>query len=173
MALLSILSMYNYDNNIFEGFSVPEGIDRDIAINTILLQNAEFEILYPDFDIMRNAIGWWSESRRYTWQHMYNTTTVEYNPIENYDRNEEYTSNVQQSSTSEEKRPAYDATNPVKVGENSASGTGNTVNTGRVHGNIGVTTTQQMIESERNVAEFSIYDYIADDFKHRFCIMLY
>lgn len=40
-------------------------------------------------------------------------------------------------------------------------------------GNIGVTTTQQMIEQERNISEFNIYDYIVRSFKRRFCIMLY
>lgn len=40
-------------------------------------------------------------------------------------------------------------------------------------GNIGVTTTQQMIEQERNISEFNIYDYIVRSFKRRFCLMLY
>ena len=40
-------------------------------------------------------------------------------------------------------------------------------------GNIGVTTTQKMIEQERNISEFSIYDYIVRSFKRRFCLMLY
>lgn len=41
------------------------------------------------------------------------------------------------------------------------------------HGNIGVTMTQQLIEAERNVAKFSIYEVISNDFKHYFCIMVY
>lgn len=40
-------------------------------------------------------------------------------------------------------------------------------------GNIGITTTQQMIKEEREISEFSIYDYIADDFKREFCVMVY
>lgn len=43
----------------------------------------------------------------------------------------------------------------------------------RAFGNIGVTTTQQMIQSEREVVQFSVYQVIADDFKQRFCIMVY
>lgn len=40
-------------------------------------------------------------------------------------------------------------------------------------GNIGVTTTQQMIEQEREIRKFNIYDYIVNEFKTRFCILVY
>ena len=41
------------------------------------------------------------------------------------------------------------------------------------YGNIGVTTTQAMIEAERNLVKFNIYDFIIDSFKARFCILIY
>ena len=40
-------------------------------------------------------------------------------------------------------------------------------------GTIGVITTQDMIEKQRNVVKFNIYDYILTDFKNRFCILVY
>lgn len=40
-------------------------------------------------------------------------------------------------------------------------------------GNIGVTTTQQMIREEREVAQFNTIDYITNSFKKRFCVMVY
>lgn len=40
-------------------------------------------------------------------------------------------------------------------------------------GNIGVTTTQQMIEAERAVVLFDIYNKIADDFHRTFCLDCY
>ena len=40
-------------------------------------------------------------------------------------------------------------------------------------GNIGVTTTQQMIKEEREIDLFNIYREIANSFKKEFCIMLY
>ena len=49
----------------------------------------------------------------------------------------------------------------------------NNTRTGRTFGNIGVTTTQQMIEAERNVVKFNIVDYIVEDFKQRFCLLIY
>lgn len=40
-------------------------------------------------------------------------------------------------------------------------------------GNIGVTTTQQMIEAERELVKFNVYDLIIDSFKQRFCLLCY
>ena len=41
------------------------------------------------------------------------------------------------------------------------------------HGNIGVTTTQKLIKEERQIDLFNIYDIIIEDFKMRFCILVY
>ena len=41
------------------------------------------------------------------------------------------------------------------------------------HGNIGVTTTQKLIREQREVDLFNLYDIIIEDFKMRFCIMVY
>lgn len=41
------------------------------------------------------------------------------------------------------------------------------------HGNIGVTSTQQMIQEQRRIELFNVYDIIIEDFKMRFCILVY
>lgn len=43
----------------------------------------------------------------------------------------------------------------------------------RAFGNIGVTTAQQMIREEREIAAFSFSDMLLDEFKKEFCIMVY
>ena len=48
-----------------------------------------------------------------------------------------------------------------------------TVHTERRTGNIGVTMTQQMIEKEREIAVFSIYDVVIESFKENFCVLVY
>ena len=42
-----------------------------------------------------------------------------------------------------------------------------------IHGNIGTMTTQQMIEQQRKIDLFNVYDIIIEDFKMRFCILIY
>ena len=53
------------------------------------------------------------------------------------------------------------------------SGTDKDVRDGYARGNIGVTTTQQMIEAQRDVVKFNLMDYIIDDFKTRFTLLVY
>lgn len=43
----------------------------------------------------------------------------------------------------------------------------------RNYGNIGVTTTQQMIEQQRESVKYDIVEDIINDFKARFCILVY
>lgn len=53
------------------------------------------------------------------------------------------------------------------------SGTDKGVKDGYARGNIGVMSTQQMIEMQRDVVKFNVVDYIIEDFKKRFCLMIY
>ena len=43
----------------------------------------------------------------------------------------------------------------------------------RAHGNIGVTTTMQMIREQRDIVKFNLYDIITEEFKLRFCVLIY
>lgn len=40
-------------------------------------------------------------------------------------------------------------------------------------GNIGITMTQQMIDAERETVKFNIYNMIIQEFKERFCLLIY
>lgn len=42
-----------------------------------------------------------------------------------------------------------------------------------VHGNIGTVTAQEMIRQEREIAQFNLYELMIQDFKDRFCILVY
>lgn len=41
------------------------------------------------------------------------------------------------------------------------------------HGNMGSFSFQELIKAEREIREFNIYQYIADSFKMRFCLLVY
>ena len=47
------------------------------------------------------------------------------------------------------------------------------VHSGRLHGNIGVTTSQQMLEAELDIARWNIYEHITDIFLSEFIIPIY
>lgn len=87
-ASLSIIGLYEWDDTIFNQMQIPAGVDPDEVKENILMQCAELELLYPDWDFMYKAIKWWSKKELPTWNHVYEMTQLDYNPIENYDRNE-------------------------------------------------------------------------------------
>lgn len=65
-----------------------------------------------------------------------------------------------------------DETNNVSR-ETIDSNSGETMHEQTETGNIGVTMTQQMITAEREIAMFNIIDFIINDFKERFCLLIY
>lgn len=79
------------------------------------------------------------------------------------------TENVQETKTYGE---TVNRTGGVTHGEQVA-----TTNEGEhelhAHGNIGVTTTQKLIREQRDIDLFNLYDIIIEDFKMRFCILVY
>lgn len=227
----------SFNQDLFEYLTVPTGIDRSLLINNILLKGGEFEVLYGDPNFTKNMIGVWSSKWQHTMERWINALSIDYNPLENYDRMEDWTDNGQKmtsnnvkennnrfsttgvkenalgndysvsegSGNTENTRSAYNSsvyqphdniesssdgkntsssltsansiTNNMDSTSNESAGTGSEINgsihSGRMHGNIGVTTSQQMLEAELDVAKWNLYDEIADLFISEFCIYLY
>ena len=86
------------------------------------------------------------------------------------------TSNVpdkRQDNSEESSAESSEASSAESSGETQSSASRTATRRGRAYGNIGVTTTQQMIEQERNISLFDIDHVIIDDFKKTFCLMIY
>lgn len=264
-ANLSIWGMYKRDNTIFDDMSIPTQVDREILVDNILEECSEMQILYTNWDYLKSAIDRWSARMVFTWQKIADTLDLEYNPIENYNRHEDYTdtirhtgtenqdgastsikdqdtdlarteaevtSNTQQSSGSDSKSSENDIITTEKVngyngtltdqtmqpksqqitdqnqsesGQHSESASGSSNTQGNMHdvfsddtrvtdenhdvrtlnlqdtyehhahifGNIGVTTSQQMIQQQLELDKMNIYTIIIEDFKKKFCLSVY
>ena len=171
--LLSIMGLYEYDDTLFQGLQVPEGISKEHVINEILLQCAELEIVYPDIDIMKLAITTWSVANQYTWQKLYDTMVVEYNPIWNVDANVTIDRNTSGSGNATDAVKGFNSNTWAESDKTDTTSEAEEDVIERRTGNIGVTTTQQMLEQERKIAEFNMISYIAQSFKQRFCLLIY
>ena len=247
-ATLSLMGMYEFDHTILDFFHYPdkwETVDKDVFVNKLLLDTAELEVLYPDADIFKTAIKYWSAAEVQNWNKLYDTTVLKYNPIWNKDgtvtetekhiKNNNYTdvtdgtiadhsSTIGNQNTETSGNENTNTTNNTNeknyvfgFNSDSAAQSGETVtdDTGRTNtdrsensktnssantdatttnntnfkhdekenidreytrteqGNIGITTTQQMINEEREVDKFNLMDYIIDRFKQRFCLLVY
>lgn len=247
-ATLSLMGMYEYDHTILDFFHYPdkwETADKDVFVNKLLLDTAELEVLYPDADIFKTAIKYWSAAEVQNWNKLYDTTVLKYNPIWNKDgtvtETEKHIKNNNYTDVTDGKIADHSSTNGNQNTETSGNENTNTTNntnekdyvfgfnsesaaqsgqtvtddTGRTNtdrsensktnssantdatttnntnfkhdekenidreytrteqGNIGITTTQQMINEEREVDKFNLMDYIIDSFKKRFCLLVY
>lgn len=190
-ATLTITGLYNYDNAIFDGWEVPEGVSMDELKNLILYECSGLELTIPSPDLFKICTTSWCKRKARSWQRAFDAMKAQYNPIHNYDRSESYTDaesgssghSGELSSTTEEKTAAFNSsayTNKDQVtnGQESESSAtyGKSVNhIARVSGNIGVTTSQQMIEAEEKLADggLDIYHFICRDFKREFTLAIY
>ena len=98
-------------------------------------------------------------------------TSTTYGRTENLQETKNYgsTENVQETKNYGE---TVSKTGGVTHGESIAT-TNQGGHTLHAHGNIGVTTTQQLIREQREIDLFNLYDIITEDFKMKFCILVY
>lgn len=92
---------HNPPRSIFSGLTVPADtqLDKDLLVNTILLRGGELGALYSDPDMMRFAIGAWSDTHQDAMSRMYRALTEEYDPLHNYNRMEEESTSGARSGT--------------------------------------------------------------------------
>lgn len=281
--------MHQNNDDLFSNLSVPDGIEKNTLIDNILLRGGEFEVVYSDPNFMQYAIGSWSRKWYRTMQKWIDALSIDYAPLENYDRNEYWkditdrdtgtsgasgsenirthadtdtktfnntdvrtndntdqrthdyvdqslvnstiNDEIDEDDTKETKVSAFDSSDyqPSQYEEASHDGdntrTEDSTNTqthagtitddhtgtitddhtgtitdghtgkisdgfdeshvedgyedvdfehqGRIHGNIGVTTSQQMLQAELDIAEWNIYEHITDLFLNEFVIPIY
>lgn len=219
------ISLYTLDkyaqalggDSIFSLLQLPAGINKETVTNNILLESMDFEAVYTDPDFLRDAIYIWSRTNYHTFEKWYKAQQIEYDPLNNYDRYEEWTDKGTEGKTSSSGQTGkstaknnelntsqgtqdhyvapYD-TNQLTQDEQAKNLTTDNINgtqvidsqidttgkedaatsgehKGHLWGNIGVTTSQQMLQSEYDIAEWNLVKHITDMFIQKFCIMVY
>ena len=212
-----IVAILEFDPTLFNDLVFPEGVDKQIFVDALVQSCGHTPLLHPDPGYLHYYIPAWGRRTYKIWEKLAATLDLEYNPIENYDRNSTYTdttdrslnrttnssseshgtndSSGSNSNNTEEKVSADNSseyqpdrtstssgnTSDLLTMDNSGSDSGNMVDdenithtyTERTHGNIGVTTSQQMIQSERDLVRYDFYMEIVNSFKKEFCLLVY
>ena len=159
----------------------------DTLLAALINRGASFCVLYPDPDYFQLMNGAWWDRWKGAFEKWFEALSLEYNPIENYDRIENWTdsgesgSEISSSGTTEGQVSAFDSNSysPHDKEINSSGSEASASNTdeheGRIHGNIGVTTSQQMLESEMVLQQKwgNLYNHIADVFISEMLIAVY
>lgn len=194
---LSLYGLMNVRPDVLDEIHLPAEVDRDTLVNMLYLKSWDLELVYPFPDFMKEMVGSWSAAHLWQWQKLVNTTKLDYNPIWNKDgvitetekrETKGKTSSSSRSDTTSESVGMTNAFNggafqdrekatgtdgTVRADSGKSTGSEDIVRTREEHGNIGVTSTQQMIKEEREISDFSIYETIAQQFVQAFCIQVY
>ena len=191
----------NMNDDLFKDLVVPEGLDKQVLTDNILLRGGEFEVIYSNASALQSLIGIWSGKMQPTFERWVNALAIDYAPLENYDRHEQWNDHQEgtgssdstgsvsttTSDTSELTKSAFNesgyspyekTTNSGTLGSSTTDGTdtemeNDSAHVGRIHGNIGVTTSQQMLEAELNLGYWNIYEKISELFLQEFTIPVY
>lgn len=179
----------NMGEDLFEGLTLPEGISKDVVVDTILLNGGEYECLYGDPVFVHDSIYNWSAKWLHTLERWVNALSKDYEPLWNYDRHESdsRTPNIQNKRTAdlldtnggtiteEHTRSAFDSSS-YQPSDKDTTQPANTLHTTgtdiynetgtekweRWHrGNIGVMSSQDLLKQELDISVWSLYDSIA------------
>lgn len=183
-AKMTIITMYNYDNTIFDNFNVPAGdpdntdmpipaANKAVAVGRILIDCADLELMYPEPDFLKFAIANWSLVNQNKWKKLWYTECVNYDPIANVDALETETRDLTYGRDDKGNYQGFNSSTYRNVNQQDDEDTEDGTITKERHGNIGVTSTQTLIREDREISDFSLYKVIADDFKRDFCVMVY
>ena len=119
-----------------------------------------------DNDKITAAVADFINSQVYELDKLYATTEAEYDPIQNYSMTESGTDATTASSSGDttDYTTSYNSSTENKTGKSAASGSSSTtlVHNFTRSGNIGVTTSQQMLQSERDLSHFDFIGYVAE-----------
>jgi len=196
------MGLYNYDPTIFDNMHLPPEISKDDLVNNILAETAELEVVYSNPIVMKTLIGSWSKSRLNAWTRIAEVLAAEYKPLynklENITETDTYgprhstaTQNIGAQTGSNEAVngvSGFNEINSAEAGKTTTTGTqgaredngssnadGYTdLHSSTSEGTIGVITTQDMITREVALrVKQDIYEIIQQEFKLRFCLLVY
>lgn len=185
---MSVLGLYKYDNSLFDGLQLPKELDHDVFVTNLLMETAELEVLYPDFDFLKQAITTWSMMRLHTWERIAIVLYEDYDPFVNIKRDERRvisedrdlmgtnngTTKTNENAWNDSSRDGVQ-TGVVSVDlQNTDRGNITTVETFHVEGDSAIRDAQDIVRMETEVrTDYDLYNYIINDFIHRFCLLVY
>lgn len=157
-----IAALLAYDDTIFDGMQLPEGVSSEDVIDKIIFKYGSTPLMHPDPAVMAYYIPKWSARRLAVWGRYKTAIEKTYDPLNNYDRYEKGTSTAE-NTISADNASTYQPDSKTVVTPDL-----------HTYGNIGVTTSQQMLAAELDiVGRLDLINYIADDFRNEFCLDVY
>lgn len=172
MIWINLFNLYGYDD-IFKDIRIPKNIDKEILINTIADYVAEYEPIYYNMPFLNLKIKNFFLKNYDVFDRLNKAFTMEYNPLHNYDKTQSIIETIDNNTEDINLTSSFDNTDFVNNEKNNTKGKTTRTFTDNTRGNIGVTTSTQMLEQELNLRpRLNIYTFIAKLFYNDFCIYI-
>lgn len=174
----------NY-NAIFADIELDSRIQISDFCNLLFQRYGNAEPAYNTSNVFKLFSDAWFKRNADTIKRILDTLELEYNPIENYDRHESITRTQDTDGTVTGTGHATDDLSAFNSGAyvkntqaenmNKTQSVGNERETvkNETHGNIGVTTSQQMALSELQLRQFNILEWIVDKYSGELLSSIY
>lgn len=196
---LSIQGLLAFDPALFDTMSLPDGLDRETVVGTIVYECAPFEVLIPQPELFKRLLDIFAQRRLPVWQKLYNSTVQRYDMLSDIETTRQYSgSNTDTrspdlttegqncgSDTVEQKVSAFNSADYAnREKQTTTLGTNNVVHstgTEKTVRELGTSENMtgrnrpaaELLKAERDAALFDVVHFIATDVKCNFCILVY
>jgi hypothetical protein len=168
----NLIDLYGY--GIFDGITIPDGVDREILVNTIMDKCRLAEPMYTDEAFLIRKINNFFNKNARVFENLYKAAMAEYDPLYNYNRYEESSDNRATGKNDLIQVSPYDTGEFVNDSKTGTTEQSDNIHNRHIYGNIGVTTSAQMLEQELKLwPKLNIYEIIRNMFYTDFCLFIY
>lgn len=87
---LSIQGLLAFDPALFDTMSLPDGLDRETVVGTIVYECAPFEVLIPQPELFKRLLDIFAQRRLPVWQKLYNSTVQRYDMLSDIETARQY-----------------------------------------------------------------------------------
>lgn len=87
---MSVQGLLSFDPTLFDTMPLPEGMDRETVVGTIVYECAPFEILIPQPELFKRLLNLFAQRRLPVWQKLYESTVKRYDMLADIETTRQY-----------------------------------------------------------------------------------
>lgn len=87
---LSVQGLLSFDPTLFDTMPLPNGLDRETVVGTIVYECAPFEVLIPQPEIFKRLLNLFAQRRLPVWQKLYTSTVQRYDMLSDTETIKQY-----------------------------------------------------------------------------------
>ena len=87
---LSVQGLLSFDPTLFDTMPLPDGLDRETVVGTIVYECAPFEVLIPQPELFNRLLNLFAQRRLPVWQKLYTSTVQRYDMLSDTETTRQY-----------------------------------------------------------------------------------